>query len=290
MPDVLFKEAVERFLAHHRIYSTDPRTLRSQFNVLGRTFDALPLASVDTPAIEAWMAARLDAGISRATLNRNRAALSVMFEWAVRSGLHANRNPIRGIRPFREGVGRTRYLTPDEAARLRLAAAPHLKPVIAIALDTGGRLSEVLRLRWGDVDLERRVVTYRKETTKAKRTRHVPICDGLHALLSSLRSGRPDQTVCHWQDAPLRCVRTAFETAKRKAGLGSDVWFSTLRHTFSSWAIQNGLDLNRLQKYLGHSDLSLTQRYAHLSDDYLRDGIRFIGPPDEARRKARGEL
>jgi integrase len=279
----LFAAVAEDFLAHRRIYTDNPRTLRSQMRVLGVAFDALPLAQITPAAVERWMATRLDAGVSRATLNRNRAALSVLFEWAIRAGHHQGVNPVKGLRPFREGPGRTRYLTGDEAARLMLAAAAHLKPVLALALYTGGRLGEVLALRWADVDLQAGVVTYRKETTKARRTRSVPISGALRAVLTGLRRGRPDQPVCHWQEAPLRSVRTAFETARKKAGLGRDVTFHTCRHSFSAWAVQNGLDLYRLQTFLGHSDISLTQRYAHLSREYLEDGVRFIGPPGRVK-------
>ena len=55
--------------------------------------------------------------------------------------------------------------------------------------------------------------------------------------------------------------------------------FHTLRHTFASWFMINGGDLYRLQKYLGHSTIELTQRYAHLSKDYLKAGTAFFGAP-----------
>lgn len=280
---MLFAAATAEFLIRRRIYIRDPRTLKSQFRVLGLAFGPIVLSSIDSSMIEAWMARRLDQGTSRSTLNRNRAALSVLFEWAIAEGLRPGPNPVRSIPPFREGPGRTRYLTPDEAQRLWLAAAAHLKPIIQIALHTGGRLSEILALRWGDLDLDGRLVTYRREVTKGGKTRHVPINDSLAASLAALRRGRPDQFLCHWGEEPIRSVKTAFSTARRKAGLGPDVTFHTLRHTFASWAIQNGLDLGRLQKYLGHSDVSLTQRYSHLSREFLADGARFIGPPARAK-------
>ena len=78
-------------------------------------------------------------------------------------------------------------------------------------------------------------------------------------------------------------VRTAFERARKRARLGEEVTYHTLRHTFASWYIINGGDLYRLQKYLGHSTISLTQRYAHLSLDYLKAGVEFIGAPRSSR-------
>ena len=77
----------------------------------------------------------------------------------------------------------------------------------------------------------------------------------------------------------MKSVRTGFLTARKAAELGKDVTFHTLRHTFASWYMMNGGDLYRLQKYLGHSTIKLTERYAHLSPDHLRDGAEFIGAP-----------
>ena len=74
-------------------------------------------------------------------------------------------------------------------------------------------------------------------------------------------------------------VRTAFEKARGRAKLGREVTFHTLRHTFASWYVINGGDPYRLQGFLGHSTIALTQRYAHLSAEYQRAGVQFFGPP-----------
>ncbi|MCZ6696139.1 MAG: site-specific integrase, partial [Acidobacteria bacterium] len=82
---------------------------------------------------------------------------------------------------------------------------------------------------------------------------------------------------------PMKRLTTAFDRARRRAGLGEDVTFHTLRHTFASWFMMNGGDLYRLQRYMGHSTITLTQRYAHLSPDYMREGVEHFGPPKTDR-------
>ena len=279
MPSKAFKDAALDFLSQHRINTIDPRTMRSQVRVLTAAFGDLEIGAIDARAIQAWIGARLDAGVSRATLNRNRSALSTILEWAIREGLRPGPNPVRATRPFREGVGRTRYLSTDELARLMLAAAPHLKLAITIAIHTGARRGELLKLRWEDIDPAVGFVTFRRETTKGQTTRHVPISAGLAAYLRGQLRGRPEEAVIRYEGRPVRSLRTAFDHARTKAGLGPDVVFHSLRHTAASFFRQRGGDLTDLQEILGHSDIELTRRYAHLSPEHIRARARFLGPP-----------
>lgn len=278
LADVPFEDAAREFLAYQRVYLRAPRHLDYVFSVLGRTFAGRMLAEVDVRAIETFVGERFAAGIGRATLNRYRSGLSGLFTWAIARGYHPGPNPIRSVRKFRESPGRTRYLTPQEADRLVLAASAHLKPILVTALHTGGRISEVLGLLWGDVDLEAGVVTFRRETTKNARPRSVPMSPELHAAISALRRGRRDEPLFTWNDAPLKRVRRLFARACRKAGL-RDFRVHDCRHTFASWFVMNGGDIYVLKEYLGHSTVVLTQRYSHLSPDHLKRSVRFIGPP-----------
>jgi len=283
-----FSDACEEFQRYRSLYSDDRRTTPSNLRILRRHLGDLRLTDITPREIEAMIAARLSEGVGRSTVNRQRATLSKFFTWAIGRGYHPGPNPVKGVTKFRESPGRTRYLTPEEAKKLLLAAAHHLKPIIVAALHTGGRLSELLALRWADVDLDRRVLVFRKETTKSRRERIVPIDDDLLILLRSMRPGAGQDLLFDYNGRAVKNVRTAFETARHKAGL-DDVHFHDLRHTFASWAVMNGLDIYRLQTYMGHSTISLTQRYAHLSGEFLQDGARFFGPPRLARRSEEKE-
>ena len=71
----------------------------------------------------------------------------------------------------------------------------------------------------------------------------------------------------------------SYEVAMGVSAIGVFMIFHTLRHTFASWYMINSGDLYRLQEYLGHSDIKLTRRYAHLSPEYRKAGVEFFGPP-----------
>lgn len=269
----------EEFLAYAVIYTRDRRTVMSNVRILKRHLGDLSITAIGKKEIQAFIAARLGSGVGRPTINRNRSCLSAFFTWAIEAGYHPGPNPVRLVRKFRETRGRLRYLSTDEYDRLRLAAAHHLKKILVAAVHTGGRLSELLGLCWGDIDLEHGVLYFRRETTKNGKERQVPIHDDLAAVLRDLRPGRPSEPVFEYGGKALRSVRTSFESARLKAGLSDDVVFHTLRHTFASWYIENGGDPKRLQEYMGHSSLEQTLIYIHLSPLFRSQGVQFIGPP-----------
>jgi integrase len=149
------------------------------------------------------------------------------------------------------------------------------------AVYTGGRLRELLSLRWRDVDESAGIVVFRRETTKSGRERIVPLREELLGALRTLKRGGPEDRVFNYRGTGLTTIRTAFENARDKAGL-PDVHFHDLRHTFASGYVQRGGDIYRLQRFLGHSTPRLTERYVHLSTQFLRDGGQYIGLPKAA--------
>src|SRR5262249_14449180 len=95
------------------------------------------------------------------------------------------------------------------------------------------------------------------------RRREVPMRQDVYAIFAAMPEPREGRV---WPD---RRIRTAFENAVARAGL-KDFRFHDLRHHFASWFMMRGGDLLALQKNLGHRTLAMTQKYAHLSPDYLR--------------------
>src|SRR5207247_266823 len=127
-------------------------------NILLRHLGGRTLQNITPRVIDAFVAARLAAGVSKPTVNRQRAVLSKLFTWAItQDPPYCAENPVRKVPRFAESPGRDRYLTGAESEKLIANAPQHLKPVIVTALHTGGRLGEILRLKWEQIDLDRRV-------------------------------------------------------------------------------------------------------------------------------------
>ncbi len=282
-----FEIAAEEWLEHAALYSKEDRCQRSNVGILLRYFKGRPLRDITPGEIEAMITARLEEGVSKSTTNRGRAALSAIFRLQIERGTHLGPNPVQHVRAFPESTGRTRYLTSKEADRLISWSPDHLKPIIVAALHTGARLTELLSLTWGDVDMTQGVVYFRKQNTKSGKQRMVPIVSALREALQDIGQGRQDSPVFTYKGRPIVCVRSSFQRARRKAQLGKAVIFHTLRHTFASWYCMNGGDIYRLQRYLGHSTIELTQRYAHLSPDFLKAGAEYFGAPPPTANKVR---
>ncbi len=213
-------------------------------------------------------------GLKTPTLRRYLATLSSLFSFAERSGW-VSQNSVAQFdkRSLPEALPRTRFLSQAEYRRLLAAAEPHLRPIIEIAVETGLRSEELLGLKWEQVDTERREV--RLVVTKSNRPRVVPLSDRAVAVFVATA---PIGDCAYVFTNPrtgqrYRTVKRASRTTCLRAGI-EDLRFHDLRHTFASWAVQNGADLYRLSRILGHSTLQMTTRYAHLATEQLHEVIK----------------
>ena len=197
----------------------------------------------------------------------------------------ATANPTSGIPLYPENNKRERYLSEDEAAalfnELEQSENTQLKYIVGILLLTGARKREVLDAKWTDFNLDTRIWTI--HINKTGRPRHIPISDGLQRLLERL----PRFDNCEWlvpnprTGKPFVSVFGAWNTVRTKAGL-PEVRIHDLRHSFASFLINSGRSLYEVQKILGHTQVKTTQRYAHLSQDSLREAANtaFSKLPD----------
>lgn len=272
-----FKEVSAQFLAHYSLYRQDRRTMPFQIAVLDRHFGEMAFRDITITDLETFFAARLAAGTTYSTCNRNLSAASMLWKWAVRRG-HTERNIVAEMPRFPERPAEARYLTGEELHRLVMAAAPHLKAYLVTLAYSGGRMTETLRLRWGRVDFSADSLTFVKESTKGKKSRTIPMPPPLREALLALRPGRPDDFVFLYNQRPVASMRTALRTAAKRAGLGR-VGFHSLRHAFGHHFIERGGPVIMLQRLLGHGSIGVTMRYVHTSPSYLAGAVDFMGPP-----------
>ena len=168
---------------------------------------------------------------------------------------------------------------PQPSAR---AASADLKPILVIAVETGLRKEELLGLTLASIDLRRREL--RLTVTKTGRPRQVPVSPrALETIKELLERSRPRSPYlfCKPDGSRVGDPKKAFSGACRRAGI-DDIRFHDLRHTFASWFVQDGGDLYRLSRILGHATLQMSARYGHLRTDDLHEELERV-----AQRRSR---
>ncbi len=276
-PSPRLDEFVTEYLAYYAA-NRRPRSLKRHevsYRSMQGTFGPHRLADIGPLDIERYKRQRQGAGVAPATINRELAFLKNLYTKAVEWG-KATENPVKKVRLYREDKARTRFLTDDEEARLLATCGRQLTPLVVTALNTGFRRSELLSLTWNDVDFERGRITVRAGYSKNGEARSVPMNHTLTAVLKSARvSAASERVFCTRRGQPYRSFRTAFERAVRKAGI-TDFTFHDLRHTFARRLVMARVDLPTVKELLGHKDISMTMRYAHLSADHKRLAVQRL--------------
>jgi len=211
--------------------------------------------------------------VSPATVNRELSGLRNMYNRAIEWEM-ALKNPVKGVKFFREDEGRLRFLEKEEIKRLYDACPDYLKPIVALAISTGMRKGEILGLKWLDVDFRRKIITILK--TKGQRKREIPIGLGISRLLLRQRK-YPDSpyVFCREDGRPIGSFRKAFDRALKNAEI-EDFTFHDLRHTFASHLVMRGVDLKTVQEIMGHSSFLTTLRYAHLAQSHKRKAMELF--------------
>lgn len=241
--------------------------------------------------------------------NRVIALLSKMLALAVKWGYRVD-NPCKAVERNPEPK-RSRYLSPEEIGRLMAALDTEedkqAADIIRLLLLTGARSAEVLTATWNQFDLEAGLWTKPHAATKQKEEHRLPLADEAVALLKRLatlaqdgrkapsrhqgatdgrpKNGRyvfPGKTAL----APRKAIRHAWERVIKAAGL-ADVRIHDLRHTHASLLVNSGYSLPVIGGLLGHKTVQTTARYAHLSDDTLRNAAKSVGKVVAFKRGAK---
>jgi integrase len=208
--------------------------------------------------------------IAGTTADRVLTSLGSVYKWARRRRLlpRGHISPCRGVERAGAAPHRVRYL--DDAERARLLAACRVAPwsrlylLVLMAITTGARRGELLALRWRDLDLERRTAAV--ATSKNGEPRVLVLVAPVLTEIERVRSRRPDDFVFASDKRPGRAMR--IERSFRDACAGARITnfrFHDLRHTAASYLAMGGASLLEIAETLGHKQLQMVRRYAHLS-------------------------
>jgi len=293
---------------HHRTPETTLGKIEGHFSHLMHR----PMTEITPWVIEKWRAEQKKAGKADATVNRCLMSLKAALSQAVKWGL-LDTNPLASVKPVKTDTkGRVRYLSADEEKRLvdalearehklrveRASAnqwrrergyrelpdlwgatyADHLKPMTMVARHTGMRRGEIFNLKWQDVNLHTKLLTVRGNTAKSGQSRYIPMNSEVQSVLKAWRGQQPDTSGLVFPGKggrPFDNIQSSWEAVRVAAKL-EDLRWHDLRHDFASRLVASGVDLNTVRELLGHADLKMTLRYAHLAPEHLESAVAML--------------
>ena len=202
--------------------------------------------------------------VKDATINRRMNTISKMFSLCIKEGL-ITKNPCTLAGRFREENYKIRYLSSGEEERLFNAITPeseYMRPIIITALQTGMRKSEILSLKWSQVDFRQGFIDVLK--SKSGKERKIPISSKLDKVLRTLYAVSDSDYVFinPVTSLPYVDIKKSFNSLINRAGI-VNFRFHDLRHTVATRMVESGIDLVVVKEILGHSKIETTMRYAH---------------------------
>jgi integrase len=283
------------FKTHHRGHEKTLHTLDNNFEaVMSQRLD-----SISGRDLEQIRTSWLQAGNQPSTVNRKMGSISGVFSRAVEWEFIAA-HPLAKLKQLKvDSMGKVRYLDADETKRLRDALearqdearaeretankwradrgneqmksllmrfTDHLKPMVLVSLNTGMRRGEVFDLKWSAVNFHTKTITVSGATTKTSDTRHIPMNKETFDVLEDWKKqvGKSQYVFPSKAGDRLEDVKSAWLKLLQRANIESFRWHD-MRHDFASRLVMAGVPLNTVRDLLGHADIKMTLRYAHLA-------------------------
>lgn len=254
-------------------------------------FGKLRLDEITFDLVEEWRLSMLnEQKLKPATASRLLSEFRAMLNYARRKG-HIVALPEwpKQSAP----LPRPEFLTFEETDRLIAAAEPMdpWKAMVIVAVRTGLRHGELTALRWEDIDFDggKLSVVWNRvngnvDTPKSGKGREIPLNNEALRALRSIRHKRSELVFCSKTGKPLEhwVTDNALRLICRHAGLMPIGWHK-LRHTFASHLAILGVSIMTIRELMGHANIKMTLRYAHLSPEIRHDAVLLLD-------KARGTL
>jgi len=238
-------------------------------------FGSDPLNRITRKKIQSFHTALVDDGLSAASSDHHikliRHALNIAVQWEM-----LDRNPADKIPLFKEDNKKERYMADDEQARLLHILKTDKNRIVCLVvlflLSTGARLNEALKASWEYVDMGNRVWRIPATNSKSKKIRSVPLNQTAINVLTELAKASDQGHLFINQRTGKRYtnINKTWYRIRGEAGL-TNLRLHDLRHQYASHLVNSGRSLYEVQQILGHSDPTVTQRYAHLSTRALQE-------------------
>ncbi|MGV1099145.1 tyrosine-type recombinase/integrase [Thiovibrio sp. JS02] len=283
----------EHYLPHIKANRRSERAINTEIGLFRRWIEPAighktfgTIAALDMERIKRDMA---KAGRAPRSIEYALAVVRQVFNHAINHDFHAGKNPAGGggkVKRPKIDNRRMRFLTKKEAddlLSLLATVSQDVHHMSLFALHTGARASEIFALTWADVDLNSGIITIKD--TKNNRNRPAFMTEAVKAMLQARTKGQPSELVFPGRGGKrIAQISHSFDRVVAQLGLNEGIsdrrqriTFHSLRHTYASWLVANGTDIYTVKELMGHSDLKLTARYAHVGENAMRSAVEELG-------------
>ena len=287
-PSITFDELAEDYFEYVKYAGfKEPQSFVNRYrDHIKHSLGHLPIESISKNDINHLIMLLKDKNLAPATIDRIRQQVSAIFNLAIGSEKCKN-NPASVSRVDSSSLmrlnkrsinnARERYLSKEEANLLLDELKLRRFDVYfmaLLALTTGARAGEILRIQYKDIDMENKYINLPE--TKNGSSRKIKITPKVYTILSQIEFEGPNKYLFtgsrhdHLQSIPniySTIANELFNSELDTKDAKHRVCFHTLRHTFASWLAINGTPIFTIQKLMGHKDINMTLRYAKLSPD-----------------------
>ena len=281
----VLRVSLSQFKEDYLRYSAGVHTPKTQesnktaLEQLVKVVGDIPLHRMGVREIENFLAVK-KRDASGWTARKYYIALASAFEKAKQWNLLVS-NPFRQVEKPKVPELQPVFLNKEEFKALLKVMKKDFRELCVCAVSTGLRLSELTALQWPDIDLARKVIHVHNSdtfTTKSKKNRVVPMSEQLFRLFAERNEHATSELVFHLNGQRMTkdCVSKTFKRYVRLARLNDKLHFHSLRHTFASWLVQDGVSLYEVQKLLGHSSSKVTEVYSHLQPEQLHGTVNRL--------------
>jgi integrase len=272
IPSISLSLAIEQAMEQRWDGTADEECVQQRLDTVLEILGDIPLTSITNDEVRLVKERLTKRGLAKSTVNRHLANLKTLLRMAWREW-----NVIQAVPYFpmyKEDNARTEVLDLKAQERVmkwirsQAGMKAELADLYEVLLETGMRKGEALALDWKrHVSLDRGCLKLTRDIVKTGRERTVPLSSKARRILEKrLEAGfeRPFPYTREYASKVFRDARIHF-------GLPDELCVHSLRHTATTRLVEKGKDIYRVGQMVGHSTVTMTERYSHLAPDYLRD-------------------
>ena len=272
-----FRELAEKYTEWMSVRHKSANLKGYLIGQLLEKFANLPLRRITPALLTEFQTDYLNRGLKNSSVNKKVLLFKAMIVWAAENGMVERdiSDKLKKVKALKDDSKRLRFLSVEESKTLVDACAPYFRPVIVMALTTGMRKREILKLRWDQVDLDHGFILL--EDTKNGERREVPVVPKLKKVLEELQKheGCPYVFPNTGTMLPFWSGDKPFANALSKAKI-TNFHFHDLRHTYASHLVMSGIDLTTVMHLMGHKSIKMTLRYSHLAPSHKKKAMSAI--------------